>query len=85
MSHLGFCNDCFDHVFIWNNERIICQRERIIGQRSRNNRENNVEIWNRIIGTSFGIIGSGLPQTNINFLNYTLTLIFVKLILGSAA
>ena len=53
-----FCNDCFDHflVFIWNDERIIGQRERIIGQReriigqrSRNNRENTVEIWNRII------------------------------------
>ena len=63
MCHiLGFCNDCFDHyhVFIWNDERIIGQRERIIGQRSRNNRENDVEIWNRIIGNFLGIIGSCL-------------------------
>ena len=63
MCHiLGFYNDCFDnfHVFIWNDERIIGHIGRIIGQRSRNNRENNVEIWNRIIGTFFGIIGSGL-------------------------
>ena len=63
MCHiLGFYNDCFDnfHVFIWNDERIIGHIGRIIGQRSRNNRENNVEIWNRIIGKFFGIIGSGL-------------------------
>ena len=66
MCHiLGFCNDCFDHVFIWNDERIIGQRERIIGQRSRNNRENNVEIWNRIISKSFGIIGSGLVHVYV--------------------
>ena len=43
MCHiLGFCNDCFDHfhVSIWNDERIIGQRERIIGQRSTNNNNN---------------------------------------------
>ena len=48
---------------MWNDDRIIGQRERIIGQRSRNNRENDVEIWNRIIGKFFGIIGSGLYNT----------------------
>ena len=50
-------------------ERIIGQRERIIGQRSRNNRENNVEIWNRIIGKFLGIIGSGLYSHGYNNVN----------------
>ena len=36
------------------------RNERIIGQIGWNNRENNVEIWNRIIGKFFGTIGSAL-------------------------
>ena len=67
MCHiLRFCNDCHFHVYIWNDERIIGQRDRIIGQRSRNNRENNVEIWNRIIGKYLGIIGSGLRRREMS-------------------
>ena len=47
---LGFCNYCFDN---WSNERIICQI-------CWNNRGNDVEIWNRIIGNFFGTIDSAL-------------------------
>ena len=42
----------------WNNERMICQI-------CWNNRGNDVEIWNRIIGKFFGTIGSALEVVQL--------------------
>ena len=51
-----FCKVCHEELSLCYNRN----NERIIGQICWNNRENDVEIWNRIIGKFFGTIGSAL-------------------------